>query len=72
MPVCWPRETVVVAEIRDANVVHDEAVAAFASAVQSAMSTAASQQQQQAAQFLAGSGIEGDVFRPGPADAPSL
>lgn len=59
------------AEIRDAGEVYAEQVAAFAAAVESAKSTAAGQAQQ-AQQVLAGSGLEGDVFRPGPADAPSL
>lgn len=54
-------------EIRDAGEVYAEAVAGFAAAVSVAVSTAAAQQQQ-AQTFLAG-GSEGDVVRPGPADA---
>ncbi|TDW87275.1 hypothetical protein EV137_5348 [Kribbella pratensis] len=57
------------AEIRDANEVYDEQVGGFATAVQAALDTVTAQQTQAAA-FI-GTHAEGDVHRPGPADAPS-
>jgi hypothetical protein len=58
------------AEIRDAGEVYAEQVAQAAAAVQAAITTNDAQQQQ-AATFLT-SEVEGDVHRPGPANAPSL
>lgn len=57
-------------EIRDAGQVHDEQVAGFAAAIQAAMSTAGSQQQQAQVWMDGSFQGEGDVVRPGASDAP--